>query len=293
MNLHDSDGQETAGNLTKDSDDDLNTKSFVGETTVLGVVGNPAIPLRLFNSRPDRCSRLPTYFYNALLIEIRDMFRMLDGMASLSEKSSLHAEHLTNFYEWFEGFFGMMTSLFDTEEDLLFSWIEKIGSAKMKNGLSPKRRKTKKQRVKELCFDIFDLKIQFSRSSERFINIDELLKELSEEAEHLALRVISYISLCRNQVTALIQSGFNDDEKRMLDATFLGNLRASGPGKFLICAMAKGIPRDADKALFLEDAFKAGKMSKSPISSYERKYRKNHQELAEKLAISPAHIEYL
>lgn len=286
-NLQDLGRQQALENETKDRDDKSNSKSVAGETNVLGVVSNPTVPLRLFNGRLEKCLRLPTFFYNALLIEIRDMFRMLDGMARLSEQSGLYVEHLTSFYEWFEGFFGMVTSLFDTEEDILFSWIEKIASGKMKNGLSPKRRKTKKQRVKELCFDIFDLKIQFSRSSERFICVNDFLKELSEEAGHLALRIISYVSLCRVQVTMIIHGGFNEDEKTLIDTSFLGNLKASGPGKFLLCAIARSIPHEADKAFFFEEAFK-GK-----ASAYERKFRKSHSDLVEKLAVDAVHTVYL
>lgn len=291
--MEEDDAQQTIDNQIAESGNSLNIKKYDFETKSLSMVSNPTITLRLSIERSEKCLRLPSYFYNALLIELRDMFRMLDGMTCLSEQSRIQVEHLTSFYEWFEGFFGMVTSLFDTEEDILFSWVEKIGSAKLKNGLSPKRRKTKKQRVKELCFDIFDLKIQFSRSCERFINIGDLLKELLEEAEHLSLRILSYISLCRVQVTTVIQHGFNEDEKSSIDASFLGNLKASGPGKFLICAVARGIAIEANRISFLEDAFKAGKITKSSILSYERKYRKNHSELVEKLAIHPLETEYL
>lgn len=275
---------------TEDSSGGFNTTIREGECNTLCLIKNPMALLQLNKEDVGKGVRLPTYFYNALIVEIRDMFRMLHGMEQLSDESRLEVNHVTIFYEWFEGFFGMITCLFDTEEDILFSWVEKICSTKMKSGLSSKRRKTKKQRMKDLCFDIFDLKIQFSRS-QRHIDLGDFLKELLEEVEHLALRVLSYVTLCKNQVPSIIRSSFNDDEACMVDTSFFGNLRASDPGKFLICAFARCIPAEADKCAFLEEAFKPGKITKRSGQSYDRKYHKQHCSLAEGLASHPLLME--
>lgn len=249
------------------------------------------MPLKLVETMTDEPPHLSVLFYNAILIELRDMFRMLHAMVEKAKKDTLQVEDVTIYYEWFEGFFGILTSSFDTEEDVLFAWLEKEGTPTLGTALAPRRRETKKQRTKDLCWDIFDLKMQFEKKPQRSPGLVDLLKEICNESQQLSTRVLTYFQAGKDDLADVIDSSFSFNERRIIESSFMDNLRATEPGKFVICAVSRGFVDADQKTSFLEDTLRVGKVGRGTVNKQMRKFKKNHTDLADKLALDSLNFE--
>lgn len=198
------------------------------------------------------------------------------------------------FYDWFEGFYAIVTCIFDSEEDVLFSWLEKVGAMKMEDSLAPKRRKKKKARTRDLCWDILELKMHFeNRTANASPNLTRLILEMTDEAEQLASRLLMYVQTLVDELPALLDHKFGFDERRMIEDAVIGNFRASEPGKFVVCAYARGIVDDEKRDGFLEESFRATKPTRSTVHKHTKKFKKKHTDLADELAINPLVINKL
>lgn len=256
-------------------------------TKLLTVVLNPSVPLEMRDIGSDFCSRAGLMLLNGVAIELRDMFRILEGLERKAEAGTLVMDDLALFYNWFEGFYGIITCIYDTEEDVLFSWLEKVGAIKMENALAPKRRKTKKERTKDLCWDILELKMQFQKKADTRVSLEDLVFEMSDEAEQLATRVLMYVQTLVEGLPELIENNFGPEERSMIESAMMGNLRASEAGKFVICAYSRGILDPVAQEAFLDTSLRAGKSNKNVGMKLYKKYTKRHVALVDKLATTP------
>jgi hypothetical protein len=225
-------------------------------------------------------------------MEVRDMFRVIDGLLVKASEKALGIEDIYSFYGWFEGFHGIVTSIFDVQEDILFSRLERVGAIKNENALAPKRRKTKQERTKEACWDILELKIQFQRKSDRKVSMDELVLEMSDEAQHLASRVLAYVAAIEDELPSLIAKHFDKTECSLIEVAVYNNRRSSEQGSLVLAAYARGILDGHEREQFLNIAL--GNLKKKvtdirlPGTKLYRKFQSKHIDLADKLANIPA-----
>lgn len=263
-------------------------------TDLLDMVINPSTPIRLMNIPSDEPLQLPSLFYNGITLELCDLFRLIRGLRHKERSKSLKQEDISNFYEWFEIFFGILTCLFDMEEDLLYSPLE---SQIEHHALLQHRRTLKKQRSKDFCWDIIHLK---STSSKAF-----LIEHLEEDAQLLAARIISYLVQSAMHLPPIMQSILSFDEQCLLQRNVMTNLRASEPGKMLICAVARSFMDPAQKNSFLDECLRHNggvsgncasgsvplRTPKAAVTKQIRKFRKAHVDIVNKLAIDQVIIE--
>lgn len=258
---------------------------------LLSMIADTKSPLDLTDFPDDSDCRLGLLCFNGIAVELRDLFRILEGLQHRARMQELLTEHISSFYEWFEGFFGIITCIFDTEEDVLFSWIEKVGALAMENSLAPKRRKTKKERTKDLCWDILELKMQFEKKASRKVSLTDLIREMTDEAEQLGSRILMYIQTLVDELPDLLNQNFGFDERRLIEAGVMRNFRATEPGKFVICAYSRGIVDSDKRNGFLEESFQSLKSTKSTVPKQMKRFRKKHTDLADLLAIHALEIE--
>lgn len=253
------------------------------------MITNTELPLELPATTDDSRSRLALLCFNGISVELRDLFRILEGLHDRATKQTLAIEHIFSFYDWFEGFYGIITSIFDTEEDVLFTWLEKVGALKMENALAPKRRRTKKERTKNLCWDILELKMQFEKKADRNgkVNLINLVLEMRDEAEQLTSRVLMYMQTLLDELPDLLNQNFGFDERRLIEEAVINNFRATEPGKFVIMAYSRGILDYEKRNGFLEESLKCSKSTKNTVSKQLKRFEKRHLQLAEDLAIHP------
>lgn len=233
---------------------------------------------------------LPHLFYNTICVEIRDMLRMLEGLQLKAKHNSLETVDIATFYEWFEGFFGIVTSIFDAEEDVLFSWLENIDGIRMEHSLAPERRKTKQERAKDLCWDILALKLQFEAESRENktgskINLGDLVCEIQDESEQLTTRIITYFKTLVDELPTLLDEKFTVEECKLIETTMINNLKASIVGSFVICACSRGFIDEDMRIEFLQDSLKTPKSLNVISQKHMRKFRKKHMELVDRLAV--------
>lgn len=226
--------------------------------------------------------------FSAIAIELCDMFRLLHALQHHSkQKNSRIKEHINTFYQWFEGFFAVLTALFDTEEDVLFSWLEKSAAISIQSSLTPERRQKKKQRAKEICWDIFQLNVTFSNA-----NPIHLISELYEEAHHLAARVLPYFQNILLEIPALLQQNLSLEERHILYHTILSNFRASEQGKFVLCAFSRAILHSNEKTNFLLEKCMCGPAPSTSLKQIKKKYKKKHTDLCHSLALETVNLLY-
>lgn len=252
---------------------------------LLNMIADTDRPLELTDFVDDSESRLGLLCFNGIAVELRDLFRILEGLHHRAKMRELLVEHISTFYEWFEGFYGIVTCIFDTEEDVLFSWLEKVGALTMENSLAPKRRKTKKERTKDLCWDILELKMQFEKKASRRDSLTDLVLEMKDEAEQLGSRILMYMQTLVDELPDLLNQNFGFDERTMIEGAVIGNFRASEPGKFVICSYARGIVDTEKRSGFLEESFRIAKSSRNTVPKYMRRFKKKHTDLADSLAV--------
>jgi hypothetical protein len=232
-----------------------------------------------------RASALP---YNALCVELRDLYRILDGMGRLSEAGTLAMNDVTVFYDWFEGFFGIMTALFDMLEDVVFAWIEKIGSLQLDKALSPKRRKAKQARAKDVCWDILELKLMLQKTadkSKKKSELSALVYEVADEADLLALRLLTFVTAVQNELPLLLSDHFEQTERGLIEETMICNLKSSNPGKFVLGAFTRGIATPEARSDYLTRVYESGKNAKKNAGLKEyKKFHSRHVDLADTLA---------
>lgn len=252
---------------------------------LLNMIADTDRPLELTDFFDDSESRLGLLCFNGIAVELRDLFRILEGLHQRAKMRVLLVEHISTFYEWFEGFYGIVSCIFDTEEDVLFSWLEKVGALTMENSLAPKRRKTKKERTKDLCWDILELKMQFEKKASGKVCLTDLVLEMKDEAEQLGSRILMYMQTLVDELPYLLNKNFGFDERTMIEGAVIGNFRASEPGLFVICAYSRGIVDAEKRSGFLEESFRIVKSSKSTVLKHERRFKKKHTDLADSLAV--------
>ncbi|CAN8062536.1 unnamed protein product [Agarophyton chilense] len=246
------------------------------------MICNMEKPLRLKDPLSvDHCSLLQLSF-NAFAVEFRDMFRMIEGLLHHAHERSIEMDHLSVFYDWFEGFFGIITSVFDNEENVFFPRIESAGFLTLQNSFSAKRRQTKKDRATQICWDILELKLHFDMKVDRKRSLFDLVYELRDEAEHLTARVMVYLQCEVDELFGILKIKFNSLEIRNIEDTILRSYRSTEAGHFVLCAMARGIPDAGLRNGFLEENFRS---SGQKTPKQLRKFRKRHSDLVEKLAV--------
>lgn len=255
----------------------------------LNMITSTSLPLELPPTTEDNRSRLVLLCFNGMAVELRDLFRILDGLQERAGKQTLTLDDIYSFYNWFEGFYGIVTSIFDTEEDVLFTWLEKVGALKMENALAPKRRKTKKERTKNLCWDILELKMQFEKKADRNgkISLTNLVLEMLDEAEQLTSRILMYMQTLIDELPQLLDQHFGFDERRLIEEAVINNFRATEMGKLVIVAYSRGILDDEKRNGFLEESLKSAKSAKSSVAKQLKKFDKKHFQLAKNLAMHP------
>lgn len=269
------------------SEDDSSKSS---RARLFNMVSNLEVPLRLQDPSSEVNKYLFQLYFNALAVEFRDMFRIIEGLLHHAHEGSLQGEHLAVFYEWFEGFFGILTLLFDTEENVFFPWIESTGCFKIENSFGPKRRLKKKDRAKELCWDILELRGAFDMKTDRKAGLFNLVYELRDEAEHLSARVMGYSQSALDELPFVLESKFNSDERRHIDMTVVHSYRSSEEGQFVLCAMSRGIPDSAMRNGFLEENFRSSHQ-KGGVPKQLRKFRRKHTDLVDKIAVRDLQID--
>lgn len=258
---------------------------------LLSMISDTGSPLNLTDF-PDDCEfRLGLLCFNGIAVELRDLFRILEGLQHLARADKLTMKHISTFYEWFEGFFGIVMCIFDTEEDVLFSWIEKVAALAVENSLAAKRRKTKKERTKDLCWDILELKMQFENTADGKVSLGNLIREMKDEVEQLGSRILMYVQTVVEELPDLLNQNFGFDERRVIEAAVIQNFRATQQGAFVICAYSRGIVDPDKRNGFLEESFRTGKSPKHTVHRHLRKFRASHIDLANKLAINKLVIE--
>lgn len=255
------------------------------------LVKNTQAPLRIIKPTSEPLRRFPFLFYNAISIELRDVFRMLRGMNVRVEKGILQASDINTFYEWFEGFFGVLTTIFDVQEDVIFSQLEGKGYRKMEEAIGLQRRKTKEQRTRDLCWDIFDLKMEFDSNGTPKQSLAHLLQEIMDEVEQLTMRVMTYFQVCARELPMVLEASMTSDERTTLEASLMESLKVTEPGKFVLCAISRGIMQSTQQYSFMNASFRGGGPFKSGQQKQARKYQKMHSDLVNKLAIDDLHIE--
>lgn len=263
---------------------------------ILETVTNTSSPLRISEVPADEPPCMSILFYNVMLIELRDMFRMIRGLEDRCEKKTIKVENITAFYDWFEGFFGIVTCMFEAEEDVVFSWIEKIGSVSLRYSLVEARRNANKKRAKDLCWDILDLKSRFDRrnadnrsttslSSPSLVTASrDWLRELADEAQQLTARILTYLHGCKEKLPGILNENFNFDERYMINSSLMRTLRASEPGKFLICAISRGFLDVEQRNGFLHENLRSSKFSTKSVPKQIRKFGALHTDVADRLA---------
>jgi hypothetical protein len=268
------------------------TRSVGGSRRLLMEVADLSVPLALRSTTGGFETRASTLTYNAICMEVRDMFRIVEGLVRKAAKNTLEIDDIYSFYEWFEGFHAIATTIFDVQEDVLFSWLEKVGAIEMENALAPKRRKTKQERTKDACWDILELKMQFQKQSDRKFSMEDLVLEMSDEVHHLASRILAYIATVEEELPPLISTHFDKDESAIIEGAVYGNLKSSDQGSFVLAAYARGIIDPHEREQFLANAFSGGKKKKAteirqPGAKHCRRFQSNHVDIAEKLAGVP------
>lgn len=300
------------------------------------LVRNVSTLLPLPKPSVEPLSRFASFFYHAMAIELRDMFRFLRGLSDRGSKGTLKAADVTTFYEWFEGFFGILTTIFDTQEDAIFSEVERNGGYSVQQpddrnnsngtgietdiaddngktndiggnssnhdylvykafGLS--RRKIKEQRARDICWDIFDIKMKYDqRGATDNETIKYLVEEIACEAELLSARVLMYFQTCRCELPPYLHSALTRDERTTIEEQLIQSLTASQPGKFVLSAIARGIPRTTKSSSILtqKTSFKRGTVDtglQQALLKRTRKFGKLHADLVDKFAVDDLLLE--
>jgi hypothetical protein len=263
---------------------------------MLAMVSSVSEPLELLPTGADFTIRASALPHNALCVEIRDMYRIMDGLAARGEANTLKSIDVTTFYEWFEGFYGIVTAIFEVMEDVVFSWLEKIGAIKMEKALAPKRRKTKQTRTADICWDVLELKLQVQKSADKaktMADLGDLVYELADEVEHLAMRLLTFAATLDNELPALVAANFEQAERDMMEEAMLRNLKASDPGKFVLGAFTRGIEGADARNEFLQRVFAAGKHAKKSAGLKEyKKFHTRHVDLADSLATARSSLTH-
>lgn len=256
-------------------------------------------PLVLVSTERDRGRRLSALPYNALCLEMRDLFRILEGLVSRVNNRTITSQDLVIFYDWFEGFFGILTSILEVMEDILFSWLEKVGAHTLDKSLAPKRRSTKATRTKEICWDILELKVQLQKSgagkSAKKSTLGDIVFELETEVMHLSMRILSYATTIKGQIPMLVSDNFESAECAMMEMAMYRNLKASKPGKFVLAAFTRTMETPDERFAFLHAVFVADghKNKKGAGLKAYKKFLRMHVNLADELALSDLKITHV
>lgn len=257
---------------------------------LLNNVMNTTAPLLIAESPPGQEPSPGVLFYNAVVIELRDMFRMIAGLRVRGKNGTLKLHHVHAFYGWFDKFFEIIMTLFSAEDDFLFAYLQSIGSFMAVYSCSSKRRETKKERVKELCFDILELKLRFDQRAERNESLLEVTVELDEEGQQLAMRLTQYSCCVKEEMLRGVRKVCSEDECGTLFSGLMESLRKSDAGRFAIFAMSRGFVDKEQKKSLLRNT-KEGWFKGGAAEWGMRKYKRMHQEVVEDLAVSPLHVE--
>lgn len=261
-------------------------------------VNEPLILTTTEGSTGRRLSALP---YNSLCLEIRDLFRLMEGLVWRAEEQSLTSNDIAIFYHWFEGFFSIVTSIFEVMEDVVFSWLEKIGAISMDRSLAPKRRSTKATRTKDICWDILELKLQLQKSAGKHVGgrtskstLEDVVFELATEIEHLAMRILGYAATVNDRLPPLLRATFESTECEMMETALFRNLKASNPGKFVLAAFTRGIETADARSAFLFEVFVVDSQKKKKNAGLKeyKKFFKMHVNMADELAITLSNITH-
>lgn len=257
-------------------------------TNKLYMIASIQEPLVLQKTDGDFSLRVASLPHNALCIELRDMYRIIGGLADQGTHGTLTLGKVAMFYEWFEGFFGIMSTLFEVLEDVVFSWVEKVGSVRLSPQLAPNRRQKKQDRTKDLCWDILALKVELQKYAHKKTKDDArpLVYEIADEMELLAMRILAFVHLLVKELPQLVAENFELTERGMIEDAMMRNLRASNPGKFVIGALTRGLEGAQSRSEFLAKTFGNSKQvkSKSGLKEYKR-YHQRHCDIANELAV--------
>lgn len=259
-------------------------------------------PLVLTTTESDYGNRLSALPYNALCIEIRDLFRLMEGLVWRAEDETLTSADIAIFYQWFEGFYGIVTSIFEVMEDVVFSWLESIGALSMDISLAPKRRSTKATRTKDICWDILELKLQLQKTAGKTggigskvdkTSLEDVVFELATEVEHLSMRILSYAATLKDQLPPLVTENFESAERQLMETSLYRNMKASKPGKFALAAFTRAIDSSEARTEFLHEVFVAGSKKKANAGLREyQKFFKMHVNVVDEIALTVSNITY-
>lgn len=190
------------------------------------------------------------HFYNAVMIECEDLTKAIRAIRLLAINGSLEIEKINTFYDWFEGFFAILTALFNVEENLVCAYLQRVGLFLPVFAYTRKRRNVKKVRAKDLCYDILELKIRLDEHPDSNRSYDEFTFELSDEAHHLLHRISHYAWWMREELNRGVRETCSKDETAMIFNASMESLRKTDGGKLTICAMTRAIKTGEERKKF-------------------------------------------
>jgi hypothetical protein len=255
---------------------------------LLAAVSDVSAPLALRTTESGFMACVSDLPYNAICIELRDLYRILQGLEAKAHTGLLTIEDVTWFYEWFKGFCGIVTCVFEVEEDIVFSWLENVGAIRLENSLAQKRRKTKQNRVRDVCLDILELNLSLQKKATSKVSLVDLVYELADEVDLLASRLLMYVHSVDAQLPSLMSCHFERTEREMIERAMIRNLKASQQGKFVLSSFARGISSPASRESFLEASFGGPKAERNAGVKTYRKFFKMHVDIANRLSNSPS-----
>lgn len=295
-------GKEVEDQLTTKTSDGVLRRQRATLKELHQVVTTVFEPLVLTTTESDYGNRLSALPYNALSIEIRDLFRLMEGLVWRAEDGTLTSADIAIFYQWFEGFYGIVTSIFEVMEDVVFSWLENIGALSLDRSLAPKRRSTKANRTNDICWDILELKLQLHKTAGKTggigskvdkTSLEDVVFELATEVEHLSMRILSYAATLKDQLPPLVTENFENAECQLMETSMYRNMKASKPGKFALAAFTRAIDSSEARTEFLHEVFVAGSKKKANAGLLEyQKFFKMHVNVVDEIALTVSNITY-
>jgi len=127
--------------------------------------------------------------------------------------------------------------------------------------------------------------MQFEEHADQKVNLVEMVFEMRDEAEHLAIRLLIYLQTLLDELPSLLQANFGTDEQRIIEETLISNFRASGEGRFVLCAYARGFVDPDKRRSFLSESFRGAKGGSSAAAKEFKMFQRKHTELADRLAL--------
>lgn len=243
--------------------------------------------------RSDSIVRMPLlrftlFYYNAALIECRDMARLIDSTSG------------EIFCKWLDGFADIIECMFSSMEVVVYSWLKEIGSSKLANNVCLQRRVGKQQRIKQSIIDIVNLQLTENG------NCEEYLKEMRRECEMLIMKIINYFKSQLLQLPAIILCSLTEDERKSFDDGMIRELSSNEKGKFVICSIERMFhdhfrnsavgeqnhsTSSDEESEVKREGHEKDKMPTDTMSKQMKKFIESHTNLVDSVVKIPLHVD--